>query len=733
MTKTWKKSLITVFLTLLFSALFCCFTACGPNEGDDGTVNYTVTVKTDDGAAASDVSVKIKKGGISYEPVNTDAEGKAVFELAPDDYTVTLSNLPAHYSVPDDADLTLSAAKHDLTITLAEDFSYKIYLVNLDGTPYYADGVYVGICTPSGNCLQPQELEAGGVVRYAATRGDYLVQISRLPNTVTFDRDETDIGHENYYTGGQLSATETEITITIYPVPVVNDIADATPMTSAQKAAYAAANSQYTADEALTAYRFTKTLVKNETAYYSFTPTISGDYKIYKDSSATYLHGSKLQLGSKGNGVYYALTLEAGVKEYLNVSNNGDEAITFDFVIEFPAASYTKITGAGTVDVTISKASANAVVELAPTSGASYKLSVLGTQQTSIIESISTYAAENATHAAASYKANPEISVKFTEDLMGGSFIFSISTKTAANFQIKVEKIADLTNKTTVLETQETLSAFADETEKSLTALPYGSTLYYDEANGYYRLNDANGPVVVVMLTNKSERSKLGGGLIYLEESNERLSGKPYLIDVTSDADKADLTKGNSYNDYRTLLRGFGDYTFKPNNQGGFDYVKPAISAQNIYYAKYVNSDGVYPLTKELEAFLKGFAKNYADEITGATEGNEWQFACYYYTSATTPVEKDVIVGEYEQASPRGKITLTVNASGTFVISENGNGITGSWIKNNDGTYTFTTDSDDPFWIIPYAVTRDAATSALTFIDPDNDVEPAYEFEVVAE
>lgn len=724
MTKIWKKSLITVVLTLLFSALFVCFAACGndPVGGGDETVNYTVTVKLNETTAASGVKVKLQKGGASYGPETTGTDGKVQFELMPDDYKVTLSNLPEHYTMPENADLNLSATKHDLTITLAEEFSYKIYLVNLDGTPFYADGVRVGICTPSGNCLQPKRLESGGFVRYEATRGDYFVQITGLPDTVTFDHDETDAEHANYYTGGQLSATETEITITIHPVPVVNDLADATPMTSAEKAAYAAANTRYTADDDLTAYRITRTLAAGETAYYSFTPTISGDYNIYKDASATYLSSNRLQLGSKGYGVYSAITLEAEKKIYFNVSNNGDASITADFVIEFPAASYTRITGAGTVDVVITKTGANAVIELVPASGASYKLTALGSQQTSIIESVSTYAAENAKHAIAWYKPDAELSTKFTEDRVGGSLIFSVATKTAASFQIKVEKIADLKNTTKVLETKETLSKFADETGKSLAALPYGSALYYDETNGYYRVGDENGAVVVVMLTNKSERFKLGGGLIYLEEFNERVGGNPYLVDVTSEEDRADLTKGNVYEDYRTLLRGFGNYSFKPNSQGGFDYVRPAISAQS-YYAKFVNGDGVYPLTKELETFLKGFAKNFAGEITGATEGNEWQFALYYYTNATG--EKDAIVGDY--ASTDSASTLTVNANGTFTLATAAGGNSGTWVKNNDGTYSFTEQS---FEEVLYAVTRNATTGALTFKDGG---ETVYEFEVVTE
>lgn len=724
MTKIWKRSvigLLTAIFSLVVGALV--FTACGKTPND--AVTYTVTVRVDETTPVSDVKVTIGKGGARFDTKETDANGKAEFELVPDSYEVTLSALPDHYSVPEDANLSFTADNRSLTITLAENFAYRVNLVNPDNTPYYAAGVTVGICTLTGNCLTPQPLDTNGLARCEGAKGDYHVQILGLPETAVFEKDA-----DGYYTEKNFSATETEMTITIYPV---TSITSATAMTDSEKTAFAAKYSGYTADSDLNAYHFEKQLGAGESAYYAITPTVSGDYQFYRNDTAYYSYSDfGLGFSKQGNMFPAEFNMQAGKTYYFNVNNTGDSTINAEFVMEEPAASYSKITKAGTVNVTISKADTNAVIEITPEKGSSYKLTAQGANL-AIASCASSYYAENYSHEENAYKTNPECSDKLTEDKIGGSLYFSVAVKNAASypftFEVTVEKIADLKNTTNVVPVTETLKAFDDVTDKYLTALPYGSTLYYDTVNHYYRLNDATGPAVVVMLTENAERLDLVGGLVYLEEENPGLRNSPYIFDVTSNTDKADMEKGNTYNDYRTMLRGFADYQFKPNSQGGYDYVRPSVKGQNCY-ANYVNSDGVYPLTKELETFLKAFAAANEYSILSATAGNEWQFACYYY-SDEAPAENDIIVGKYEQVSMAGTKTLTVNADGTYSIFDGTGTTSGTWKKNSENNYTFTEIivGWDPF---DYAVTRDASTGKLTFEDSNNPDEPAYEFEVLA-
>ena len=76
-----------------------------------------------------------------------------------------------------------------------------------------------------------------------------------------------------------------------------------------------------------------------------------------------------------------------------------------------------------------------------------------------------------------------------------------------------------------------------------------------------------------------------------------------YIIDVTSSADRDNLDKGNTYNDYRTMLRGFKYYEdFKTSGQTTLPVAPKTYS--DTCYAGNVNADGVYPLTQDLYDFL---------------------------------------------------------------------------------------------------------------------------------
>ena len=228
MTKTCKKILLSVFLALCFVLCLGAFAACGGESNNNYT--YTVTVKLEDDKPASNVRVKPKKGNAGYTAKRTGADGKVTFELPLDDYTVEIT-APDHYSVPEDANLSLTKDSRDLSVTLSKNFTYTVSLVNPDNTPFYAENISIGMCTFDGNCQDAGTIGSDGVLIIDADPNNYHIKITGLPATATYDQDS-----EGYYTGASFSPTVTTMTIVIKPVSVVDF---ATPMTDEEKEEFA--------------------------------------------------------------------------------------------------------------------------------------------------------------------------------------------------------------------------------------------------------------------------------------------------------------------------------------------------------------------------------------------------------------------------------------------------------------------------------------------------------------
>lgn len=177
----------------------------------------------------------------------------------------------------------------------------------------------------------------------------------------------------------------------------------------------------------------------------------------------------------------------------------------------------------------------------------------------------------------------------------------------------------------------ENLTKF-DEQEGTLTALPMdgSANLVFNESDGFYHLNAAEGSVVTVLLA-KSLKPYYEPSFIEFDKEIDGIPGNNsvYRFDITPEENKDDITKPTIYLDYRMMLRGSKE---------------PLTGAPTSGYAAYVNNDGVYGLTEELKEFLQRFASTY-DAINwiggikkDATEDCYWLFACYYYdTSASTP------------------------------------------------------------------------------------------------
>lgn len=743
MTKNLKKALLTVFL-VLFSACMCLFAACQPKT-ENTAVTYTVTVKTNETTPAKGVRVRIGKTGVTFPAKNTDENGKAEFELEPDDYTVSFiaSSLPENYSVPEDADLTLTKTKTSCTVMLAENFAYKVSLVNPDGTPYYAEGVTVGICTLQGNCLTPNPLGTNGVARCPGAKGDYHVQILNLPATAAYECDGN-----GYYTGENFSATKTEMTITIYPVVSVTDL---TPMTAEEKAACAQKSLGYTARENA-AYHVTVTLAANETAYYVLMPEFDGEFAIYKSDNANYVqNGAQFQKGNNGIGLFNAFPpVKAGEKYYFKATNLNSSQISAEFIVEAPAATSTEIIGVGTVEASIFREGANAVIALQAKIGATFQFSAEGSLKAAMASSERSTFANDFAPADGDYRENAKCNVKFTPDLIGRSLYIAVAVKDAPSYPvkvtIKVEKIATLQNNVIRPQVEEELTKFADQTDsnKELTYVPVNGSanLYYDQANGYYRLGGATGEIVVVRLTtNINDENRLGvsGALANLDYATQG-QFNPYVIDTTSVEDAANLNKGKTLTDFREMLRGFGAYEYEMGDGRDPVITQPDFTAET-YYTKFVNADGVYPLTKELETFLKLFAANNPNVVPKGTDA--WLFACYYYGDKEAPA--DAIVGSYELSSytfsdtayalgdkvpttgdatvelAKDSITLTVRNSGFSIVSTvfTDANVNGAWTKTSGYSFSYQRGEDT----VALAVAFNSATGTLTLTDSGADAE----------
>lgn len=695
MAKHSRKSILAIVLTLCAALCLGIFAACNDDDGNtaptDQPVTYTVTVMQDATTPAAGVKVTVKKGSAAFAPKTTGADGKVTFELVPDDYEITLTSIPDHYTAP--SGLALTKDNQNVTFTLERKPLYTVKLVNPDNSPYYADGVMVGVCDAE-SCRAPVALNEQGVAVIEEEKGEYHVQIQGLPKDRAYKWISSSAA--NYYSEEEFKNEVTEMTIVIYPVTVIETV---TPMTDAEKTAYTDEKG-WSFKSGSTAYKVSATIPAGESAYYSITPSRSGKYTLYK-TDEYYSKWSWLQYGTNfannGNQNFFPV-MEADKTYYLGVHNTDEENDNeVEFVIEAPVSSYHEVTSAQDLSVRVDNADAYAVIEFKPTEAGAYKATAQGNQ--TAIKTVNGLMLDYVTFEDDEYDENSACNIRFTNDKLGDTVYIVVSAKSGGNnypasFTVKLEKTHALEDTTTVVAVEEELKKFGEQAGKELipVELDGSDTIYYDEENGYYRLGDENDkkaddPIVVVLLTKDLDPDRFyldkARTLVYLEmATNGRIA--PYVFDVTED--KESLEKGNDYIDYRAMLRGFAEYTKTPSKDG-FTLSVPDKMDVEEYYANYVNSDGVYPLTKELKEYLEWFVE-YANEYAYNNQGRllipdgeeNWMFACYYYGVGLT----DDIIGEYEDEDGN---TLTVKSNGRFILTIENEVFGGKWSKNEDDEF----------------------------------------------
>lgn len=724
MTKKFKRALITLIVSVCMLFCLCVVVACNPT--DDSSANYTITVKKDASTPAEGVKVQIKKGNATIgKAQTTDKDGKVEFKLPPDSYDVKLSYLPEGYHLEKDT-LTLTANKKDITVTLEKDFVYVVKLVDEQGEPYYAEGVEVMICTLTGNCLPGVELSENGIAEIAPVEGvyDYHVKVNYLPENYSVGN----VDAEGYYAGQNFSAEVTEMTITVYNITSITDL---TPMSDVEKAVYAQSNAYYKENgQQFVSYLIERSLEVDEIAYFSLDASISGRFVFYKTNNVTYLtNGTEFVASGEGNGLYETLTCSEGKTYYFKAVNNNSTKVNVKFVVTAPYSSYVDQTGKGAdLSLKVGKANTNAILCFTPTEAGTYSVEVKCADKTALkVFSKEPNELLESPHADSDYATNPSTTfVAYTSSLSAGCYI-TVTAKTPAELSVTIKKTAPANDTLTVVEVEEQLSQFGKPENQELVGVPLDGTaqLVYSSADRYYHYKTANGPVVVVKLTQSLETGRFSERhtLAYMEMTTK---GQVRYQFVTLKPNGEDVA------DYRIFLRGFVDYEEGETGMLGTELVKPdpeTIEVEN-YYAKYVNDDGVYPLTEELKIFLEKFYtanKSLVDYNTQASEGNAWMFPCYYYADTT---EADALVGTYKFVSltegqnvynvgdayagyvtavqnglTEGKLTadtcvIKINKDNSFVIlpynsenqayNENDTYDNGRWTKGDNGEYSFT-------------------------------------------
>lgn len=223
-----------------------------------------------------------------------------------------------------------------------------------------------------------------------------------------------------------------------------------------------------------------------------------------------------------------------------------------------------------------------------------------------------------------------------------------------ATVKIKIEKIGEAIERakqTKDAPLTATLSQFEEANGRTAKSVEMKSTtvLAFNETDGFYHLGTADGPVVMVLLTEPCRF--LDRALTEMDEFTGNMGGDygVYIFDETPAADKNDESKPLIYTDYRLMLRGRKAYITNSETPE---------ATEDEYYTKYVNADGMYGLTKDLEKFLK----NYIDRdggafikmqpaASGAEQDCLWMFACYYYEEEESEPQTqqiDLIDKKYE-------------------------------------------------------------------------------------
>ncbi len=212
-----------------------------------------------------------------------------------------------------------------------------------------------------------------------------------------------------------------------------------------------------------------------------------------------------------------------------------------------------------------------------------------------------------------------------------------------------------------------------------LNAVPYDSDYFFDETAGYYRMGTKDAPgAIIYAAINKSSRQFTDDSFISAFKGYGNIFN---LIDGTNaDGDKISLC-------YIPFIYNCKDDT-NPNNG--------EINAKKNCYLNYCNSDGVYPVTRELYQFLNLYTRqnkpgtlddSYADEYNAelnrnwrehknedgkdANKNKFWLASCYYYGKIELGTEENphaLAEGNNEIVIPKYERYYATLSDGTYRV-----------------------------------------------------------------
>ena len=196
----------------------------------------------------------------------------------------------------------------------------------------------------------------------------------------------------------------------------------------------------------------------------------------------------------------------------------------------------------------------------------------------------------------------------------GVSCIFALVLKGQASYPVSFDicirwdrALQEAVTTTTLVKPEETLTQYEVPSAKQLIKCDLNGTVVavYNEQDKFYHLGSESGPVITAKLTKT---------ILEFEFPDP-------ISEFTASAGNGALTFVVDESDFEITRKDYTDF----------------IAA----YAKVCNSDGVYPVTKELKEFLHILASNggyfrdggYIAELIDfqVQPSNYWLFACYYY------------------------------------------------------------------------------------------------------
>ncbi len=193
-----KKFLLIALAAVTVICLSLGAAACGEDEKEEKTVNYSVTVVCDDPAVLVGVKVQLTKNGTPTE-AKPLVNGKAVFALEAGEYTVSLFGVPDDYTYESK---TLTAAAPEATVTLTkkpeETVGYTVTVVCDD--PAVLVGVKVRIM--KGSETAGEQALKEGKANFTLAAGNYTATLTGVSADYTFEP-------------GRLTAAAPDVTITL--------------------------------------------------------------------------------------------------------------------------------------------------------------------------------------------------------------------------------------------------------------------------------------------------------------------------------------------------------------------------------------------------------------------------------------------------------------------------------------------------------------------------------------